>query len=263
MRRIIFALIGFAAADFTFYGLLIGYGVGMLIDVVLPRSKSHSDEHSHRFFQYQSNYSNPYQQPAYHSAAPQNDFITVLLVLSAAVLKADGKIMKSELDFLKVFFKNQFGDKFTVRHLKYLKELLEQTHLPLSETCVRLRYQTSQEVKIQLVHYLFGVAKADDNVSEVEIKVIQSIARQLHITEAEFNTIKNMFYRNPQSDYIILEITENATDDEVKKAYRKMAVKYHPDKVQSMGEEHQKAAKEKFQQVQAAYDNIKKSRGMK
>lgn len=72
-----------------------------------------------------------------------------------------------------------------------------------------------------------------------------------------------MFYRNPQSDYIILEITENATDDEVKKAYRKMAVKYHPDKVQSMGEEHQKAAKEKFQQVQAAYDNIKKSRGMK
>jgi DnaJ like chaperone protein len=72
-----------------------------------------------------------------------------------------------------------------------------------------------------------------------------------------------MFYRNVDSDYKILGIDEKATDEEVKKAYRKMAVAHHPDKVAQMGEEYQKGAKEKFQQIQDAYEAIKKRRGIK
>jgi DnaJ like chaperone protein len=72
-----------------------------------------------------------------------------------------------------------------------------------------------------------------------------------------------MFYRNVDSDYRILGITEHATDDEVKKAYRKMAISFHPDKVAQMGEEFQKGAKEKFQQIQDSYEAIKKQRGFK
>ena len=72
-----------------------------------------------------------------------------------------------------------------------------------------------------------------------------------------------MFYRNVDSDYKILGINSNATDDELKKAYRKMAIKFHPDKVATMGEEYVKGAKEKFQQIQEAYEAIKKERGLK
>jgi DnaJ like chaperone protein len=60
----------------------------------------------------------------------------------------------------------------------------------------------------------------------------------------------------------VLGIEPSATEEEIKKAYRQMAIRYHPDKVAQMGEEYQKGAKEKFQQVQDAYDNIKKSRGI-
>jgi DnaJ like chaperone protein len=70
-----------------------------------------------------------------------------------------------------------------------------------------------------------------------------------------------MHRHNIKADYEVLGVEESATDDEVKKAYRKLAVRYHPDKVASMGEEFQKGAKEKFQRLQEAYDNIKKSRG--
>lgn len=262
MRKLFFAFLGFAISGFTFYGMMLGYGVGILVDMILPPKKN-PQHTSQRRFQYQSNYGSPYGGSVYSQPTPQNDFIKVLLILSAEVIKADGRVLKSELNFLKVFFKNQFGNRFTVEHLKYLKELLEQPTLPVNETCATLRYQTNQEVKIQLIHYLFGIAKADERVSDVEIKVIQRIARQLHVTEVEFESIKNIFYRNPQSDYIILGVNETASDDEIKKAYRQMAIKYHPDKVQSMGEEHQKAAKEKFQQIQSAYDNIKKARGIK
>ena len=70
-----------------------------------------------------------------------------------------------------------------------------------------------------------------------------------------------MFYKDANAAYKILEVKEKATDTEVKKAYRKMAVKYHPDKLTHLGEEFQKSAKEKFQKVNEAYETIKKERG--
>jgi DnaJ like chaperone protein len=72
-----------------------------------------------------------------------------------------------------------------------------------------------------------------------------------------------MFYRSADSDYKILGIEATASDEEVKRAYRKMAIAFHPDKVAQMGKEYQKGAKEKFQQIQDAYENIKKKRGIK
>jgi DnaJ like chaperone protein len=70
-----------------------------------------------------------------------------------------------------------------------------------------------------------------------------------------------MYFRDVNSDYKILEIEPEATTEEIKKAYRKVAIKFHPDKVASLGEDVQKAAKEKFQKVLEAYENIKKQRG--
>ena len=119
------------------------------------------------------------------------------------------------------------------------------------------------EVRVHLVHYLFGIAKADGDVSTIEINVIQNIANMLGIPQVEFDSVKNMFYRDVDSDFRVLGIEPSATDDEVKKAYRQMAIKFHPDKVAQMGEEYQKGAKEKFQKIQESYDAIKKRRGIK
>jgi DnaJ like chaperone protein len=80
---------------------------------------------------------------------------------------------------------------------------------------------------------------------------------------ADFNSLKAMFYADVDSDYKILEIHNSASDEELKKAYKKMAVKFHPDKVSHLGEEYQQDAKEKFQKVQQAYESIKKQRGIK
>jgi DnaJ like chaperone protein len=82
------------------------------------------------------------------------------------------------------------------------------------------------------------------------------------ISEKDFESIKAMFFKDTKSAYKILEITPDASDEELKKAYRKMAIKYHPDKVSHLGEDVQKAAKEKFQQLNAAYEAIKKERGL-
>ena len=119
------------------------------------------------------------------------------------------------------------------------------------------------EVRVQLVHYMFGIAKADGDVAESEFNVIQNIAQKLGVSQTDFESLKNMFYRDVNSDYKILGVDASATDDQIKKAYRKMAIAHHPDKVASMGEEYQKGAQEKFMKIQEAYENIKKKRGFK
>ena len=189
------------------------------------------------------------------------DFGVSLLVLSAAVMKADGKVMRSELDYVKKFFNQQFGEDQTRQLMPVLQDVLKK-EIPLREICEQIRMQMHYDMRVQLVHYLFGIARADGNVAAVEVEMIKTIASYLRINKMDFSSVEAMFYKDTASAYKVLEVDAKATDDEVKKAYRRMAVRFHPDKVAALGEEFQKNAKEKFQKVQEAYDAIKKERGI-
>jgi len=182
-------------------------------------------------------------------------------VLSAAVMKADGKHLKSELEFIKQFYIRQFGTIIAQQQIPLLKELLKKD-IPLHEVCMQIRQHMILSHKLQLIHYLFGIAQADGEIQQNELDIISQIAHYLGISEKDFTSIKAMFVKDVDTDYKILEIDPSASDDEVRKAYRRMAMKYHPDKVSHLGEEFQKSAKEKFQRLQQAYENIKRSRGM-
>jgi DnaJ like chaperone protein len=199
----------------------------------------------------------------YQQRSSANDVPTMLMALSAAVMTADGKVLKAELDYVKAFFTQQFAGRFNASHLQTLKQFIDSGNIPLQQICQDIRSRMQPEVRTHLVHYLFGIAKADGHVAEVELKVIKSISDMLGISSQDFESVKNMFYRDVDSDYKVLGIEASAADDEVKKAYRQMAIKFHPDKVANMGEEFQKGAKEKFQKIQDSYEAIKKSRGFK
>jgi len=191
-----------------------------------------------------------------------NDFGASLLVLVAAVMKADGKVLKSELDYVKRFFNKQFGSEKTKQHLLVLRELLKK-NIPVQEVCLQIKTYTMYSARLQLMHLLFGVAAVDGEVHSSELEIIQQISSYLGVKQIDYISIKAMFFEELDGDYKILEISKSATDEEVKKVYRKMAVKYHPDKVAHLGDEFKVSAKEKFQKVQEAYENIKKQRGMK
>jgi len=232
-------------------GAVIGFVIGSIVDnfkvINLNKAGANGD-----IFDY-------YRQQASRS---HEDFATMLMALSAAVMKADGRPLKVELEYIKSFFSQQFGPQYSASHLKVLKHFLDAQTIPLDQICQDIRLRTQVEVRIQLLHYLFGIAKSDGHVADAEIGVIRSIANLLEVPAADFESVKNMFYRDVNSDYHVLGIEPSATEEEIKKAYRQMAVRYHPDKVAQMGEEYQRGAKEKFQKVQEAYENIKKSRGM-
>jgi DnaJ like chaperone protein len=204
---------------------------------------------------------NPYASPNGRTTQA-GDFSLSLLVMSAAVMKADGIVKKSELDYVKRFFVSSFGQAKTVQLMQVLKELLKKD-IDIREVSQQVRSAMDYSSRLQLLHYLFGIAGADRVTDEREIMIIQNIAGYMGVTSADFNSVKAMFVKDVDSAYKILDIDANASDDEVKKAYHKMAIKYHPDKVSHLGEEVRKAAEEKFQKLNSAYEEIKKRRAMK
>jgi DnaJ like chaperone protein len=184
-----------------------------------------------------------------------------LVVLIAAVMKADGKVVKSELDYVRQFFVRQFGRDSAAEASIMLRDLLKKD-IPLREVCQQIERGMDYSSRLQLLHLLFNVSLADGNVHPSELDVIERISQYLGISSADFMSLRNMFVPETDSSYKILEIDKSATDDEVKKAYRKMAMKYHPDKVSHLGDNYRKSADEKFKKVNEAYVKIKKERNM-
>ena len=196
-----------------------------------------------------------------YAASTTGSFAMTLLVLVAAVMKADGRVLKSELSYVKQYFIKAFGEDSASEAIRMLRDILEQ-NIPIHEISVQVKQHMDYSTRLQLLHMLFGVAQADGQVDPSELNTIASVAGYMGISSKDFESIKSMFVEDVDSAYKILEIDRSATEDEIKKAYRKMALKYHPDKVSHLGEDFQKQAKEKFQKVNDAYEKIKKERGI-
>ncbi len=221
-------------------GALLGFVIGSVVDGAGTQMK---------------------QLPGYTQRTTTGGYITSLLVLVAAVMKADGKVMRSELDFVKEFLKRNFGEQAAAESVVMLKDLLEQ-NIPLEDVCRQIESHMHYSARLQLLHFLYGIAGADTSITAEEEKVIAFIGVHLGIQPNDLNSIKAMFIRDTGYAYQILEIESTATDEEVKKAYRRMAMKYHPDKLATMGEEIQRAAHDKFSKVNEAYETIKKERNL-
>lgn len=191
----------------------------------------------------------------------QGDFGMSLLVLVAAVMKADGKVVKSELDYVKQFFVRQFGQESAKQALLMLKDILKQD-IPVRDVCLQIKGNMDYSSRLQLLHLLFNVSLADTFIDSSEIAIIEKISSYMGVASGDFLSIKNMFIPETDSSYKILEIERSSSNDDVKKAYRRMAMKYHPDKVSHLGDDVRKSADQKFARVNEAYEKIKKERNM-
>ena len=189
-----------------------------------------------------------------------------LLILSSLVIKSDGKIVKQELDYVKRFFVNTFGVNRANKYFEIFNKLNKQSlSSQLRPVCQQLNTYVNHAARLQIIHFLFGVSASDNEIHPSEIDLIRKIAGYLNINQYDFESIQSMFIDQASENHLekwfkILEINFDASDAQVKKAYRKMAMKYHPDRLQGVSEEIVKLAEKKFLLVQEAYENIMKSR---
>ncbi len=190
------------------------------------------------------------------------DFELNLLSLCSIVIKADGQVSQRELDYVRQYFLSTYGKERSNAIFRTFNEVIKKREISADRICEFLNMRTRYEVRLQLLHFLFAIAKADGNVSVAEIEKIREIAGYLKLGRSDFESIMAMFVQSADNAYKILEIERTATDDEVKRAYRTMAKKYHPDRVNTENEAIKNGAEEKFKQVQKAYEEIQGERGL-
>ena len=190
------------------------------------------------------------------------EFELKLLALASVVIKADGKVDQSELDYVRRYFVQAYGKERANTTFRLFNDQIKKSGVSAVNLAQELKAYLRYESRLQVLHFLFSVAKADGLVSESEVKQLEIIARAIGLNLNDFNSIKAMFFDQPDRAYEILEVPKTATDAEIKKAYRTMVKKYHPDKLQDMDEAYRKGAEEKFRAVQEAYERIQKERGL-
>jgi DnaJ like chaperone protein len=231
-------------------GAIMGAALGYVFDEMNTGEKTRK---------YQSYRGTSQQTQQRH--ATRGDFNISFLVLIAAVMKADGKVLKSELDYVKDNFVRMFGADAAREAVRMLGNLIKQ-NIPVRDVCLQITQNIDHPSRLQLLHLLFGVSASDGHVDPSELELLQKIAGYFNISDSDFSSIKSMFVTDVYWPYKVLEVDRNASNEDIKKAYRKMAIKFHPDKVSHLSDEMVLQAKEKFQKVNEAYDSIKKERGM-
>ncbi len=194
----------------------------------------------------------------------QGDIRISILVLTACVMKADGHIKKQELDVVKKYLLKNYREEEAKEALQMLKGLLNQ-NINHQQVAQQIKVNVNYSTRLEILHFLIDLAYADGEYASQEEFLIEQISRNLGLSDADYRSILALYgkKKDPNWAYTALEIDPSATNEEVKKAYRRMAMKYHPDKVASAGDDVKQRATEKFRAINEAYEYIKMIRGMK
>ena len=197
----------------------------------------------------------------YTATEQRNSFFVSLLVLSSAIIKADGRIHPAEMNCVRDFFRRNFGED-AARQAMPMLERLNAQNVNIYQVGDQIAANMNYSQRLQLFHYLVQIATADGTFSQSEKSVLEAIGTVIRLSGSDVNSVIAMFYKGVESAYAVLEVSPSASNDEIRAAYRRMAMKNHPDKVATLGPDVQKAAAEKFRQVQEAYETIKRERGL-
>ncbi len=253
-------------------GALIGFAVGAVVDrigsiKIYSQDEADAAENSGRGGYTCGGYtrtgttSGGSSRGRYTNAEQRNSFFMSLLVLSSAVIRADGQVRQIELNYVRQFIRANFGAQLEDEAMRILDGLNRQS-VDIYSVGAQIAANMNYSQRLQLFHYLAGIANADGDFTVSERDVLQVIASAINLSSSDAASVLAMYYKEKESAYEVLEISPSATDDEVKSAYRRMAMKHHPDKVATLGPEVQKAAAEKFRKIQEAYETIKQERGI-
>jgi len=258
MFRLIGAILGWIISG-SFWGGLLGFVIGGFLDSTRKIKVTYG-----------------------RRSASKDEFIKYLLIFTTSVVKSDnGKMVRSELDFVKSYLLRILGAEKTQEALLVLRDMLDK-EFNYYTVAQEFGGKSSIHEKLTMLQFLFGLAATDGTVAPSEMETIRFISNGMGISDRDFESIKAMFFgwqgnyggggyssstsyrpvQNIENDYKVLEIEPTVSDDEVKKAYRKQAMKHHPDKVNHLGDDIRKAAEERFAKLNEAYERIKKVRGM-
>lgn len=245
-------------------GALAGFAIGSLFDKASKEQQ-----------QYDSKEETGNSEAEKMYEGRRNSFLFSLLVMASYIIKADGRIMHSEMEFVRQFLRVNFGEAAVSEGEQILLNLFEERKRTeqtkgagaykqtIRECGAQIGFNLTTEERLQLLNFLVKIAQSDGNVCTAEIEALKETALWMGLSQKELESMLNLKSNTLEDAYKVLEISPDATNDEVRAAYRRLALKHHPDRVATLGEDVRRAAEEKFQRINNAKERIYKARGMK
>lgn len=243
-------------------GALAGYALGSFFEDVKNRANNGGG-----LFEYSES------EPVNSDNGQRNSFLFSLLVMASYIIRADGKVMHSEMEYVRRFLRVNFGVAAESEGNQILLRLFEERKRmdavnpnafrnTIHDCGAQICNNMSYEQRLQLLDFLVSIAKSDGSVCKAEIEALKEVSISMGLSDREVDSMLSLGGESLDDAYKVLEIDPSATDEEVKKAYRKMALKHHPDRVATLGEDVRKAAEEKFQQINNAKERVYAARGI-
>ena len=232
-------------------GGIAGYALGSLFE-----GTQDGPDHTHE------------ETPDIKQQRSRNNFLFSLMVLSAHMIQADGKIMHSEMEFMRRFLQRTFGEDAKIqgndillRLFEYRKQQGEASwHDQIMRACQEISAVMPEAERTQLATRRAEIARADGRIDAAEVRALREIIAHLGLNPSLTEQLLSIGGTTLEDAYRILGLTPDATDAEVRSAYRKLVVEHHPDKVAHLGDDIKEAATKKLQQITEAKELIDKMR---
>lgn len=196
----------------------------------------------------------------------RKNFVSLLVHILVKVAQFDGNITRAELQTIKNFFRANLH--YNQNQMFWVNELIKDaTHNPdsLETLLAQFRSSFAYEPRLILVELVYQVFFSNVRVTDQELELARNIAEYLELSTFDLQTIQSRYIHMRQTAvnleqqyYETLGLQPDATFEDIKKAYRKLSMTYHPDKVGHLGEEFRGVAEEKMKEINAAYQYFKK-----
>ena len=199
----------------------------------------------------------------------RNSFFISMLVLSAYIVKADGKVMHSEMELVRGMLRQNFGEDAAQQGDQMMRRFFEEQdrqgvayRLKIQQVCQQIASHVDYSGRLQLLNFLVMIAQADGRVDQVEVGALKEVAQWMQMSPQEVDAMLHLEGDSLEDAYKVLGVSPDATDEELRKTYRRLALEHHPDRVAKLGDDVRRAAEKKFQEINAAKDRIWKARGL-
>ncbi|WP_002639782.1 TerB family tellurite resistance protein [Myxococcus hansupus] len=194
---------------------------------------------------------------------PYEQLASDLCAVFVEVAHADGEVRRDEVKVVRRYFQKTLGYgpealEVVRGHLKTF--LARPPDLDAAVSACEAQLPASE--RHRLLDTLYELALADGGMQRSEREVLRRVAEGLGISEADEHAIISSHLGASDEHYAALGLTPDATDVEVKRAFRQLAAEFHPDKAAHLGRQAAEQAARRFQEVRDAYEEIRRLRGL-